>query len=318
MTVEYIIWAVIISIVVAIVWLRSLGGRDGWTWNCQERNLGEGLIHLPIGQTVMYVCWFQRELIHNHVYHVYMHKYYYNTFEDVLKFFFVWNFQLGPNNMENFGVVNSLQQRNKDSSFEWTTSMFHEFERLETRYSTKVGPVGQVTNPPDWLGCKVNAHITFCACHLATSNGFKSNGTTKPVWALPRVSNSKVGLHQASALTPSPPKHTRRRIRSSMAKLGGGDGRFWHCCQLDNLHRTGIGWDGCAKVRAGEESNSSQGSKAERNDKSASPLSFHNWAHLNSLYLSQSRTNKRWRVECDQEECSGAREATERGKASHN
>ena len=38
--------------------------------------------------------------------------------------------------------------------------------------------------------------------------------------------------------------HTRRTILSSMAKLVGfgWGGRVWHCCQLDNLHRTGIGW----------------------------------------------------------------------------
>ena len=51
----------------------------------------------------------------------------------------------------------------------WST--FHEVERLETGSSTKVGQVGQVTNPPDWcfwlaciwdmtkVGCRINIHL---------------------------------------------------------------------------------------------------------------------------------------------------------------
>ena len=113
-----------------------------------------------------------------------------------------------------------------------------------------IGPVGQVTNPPDWLFCNANSHIMFCACHWAMAlraSGQRNRSGPWHGWAIPKRDCTKQ-VHWP------PPVHTRRRIRSSMAKLGrGGDGRIWHCCQVDNLHRTGIGWDGMAVPRSAQQ-----------------------------------------------------------------
>ena len=105
-----------------------------------------------------------------------------------------------------------------------------------------------------------------------------------------------------------------------MAKLScGGDERAWHCCQLDNLHRTGIGWDGCAKVRAGEESILAR--EAARGRKEPQVSIAAQFSQLGALELSlfvtkqSQRTSKRV-LECYQDK-SGGREARERGKASH-
>ena len=161
---------------------------------------------------------------------------------------------------------------------------------------------------------------------MPLSNGSESIWTTKPVWALAQVSNHKVGLlHQASALTPAYQEEDSEQHGKAwerwwweiLALLSGGQPtQNWHW----------LGWDGCAKVRAAEESTSREASKAERNHKSASPLSFHNWAHFTwTLFIchkakpTKDESTRIDRVDRVDQECSqGSNMLTERERASHN
>ena len=81
----------------------------------------------------------------------------------------------------------------------------------------------------------------FCACHSHRQHSRAMGQKRLAETGLGLVTACKqVGLHQARGRCTDPSYIPGARFGAAWQSLVCG--RAWHCCQLDNLHRTGIGW----------------------------------------------------------------------------
>ena len=80
----------------------------------------------------------------------------------------------------------------------------------------------------------------FCACHSHRQHSRAMGQKRLAETGLGLVTACKqVGLHQARGRCTDPSYIPGARFGAAWQSLVCG--RAWHCCQLDNLHRTGIG-----------------------------------------------------------------------------
>ena len=154
------------------------------------------------------------------------------------------------------------------------------------------------------LGIAIALHTcagTYFLHAIVTTNNWLGNQWDKRLskTGLCLVTVEQVGLDQEGALTPGTHQYEEPGKHSRACKLAGW--RFWHCCPFDNLHRTG--W--MAAMAPARPAQSRRGSrKAERNHKSASLLTFHNWVLFSTLCIWGQRKKPR----------SSARKAKQREK----